>query len=251
MKIFITGVSDGVGRELTKQLVRKGDEVWGVARRAELLLELQKELGAKKFHFSAGDVSIEKFVRETIAEMEGNNFLPDVVVLNAAVFSADAEPQYRHELFVQACETNVFGALIWANHFLADFLKRGSGKFIAVSSLAAFRPSQRSISLSAGKAALSMAFRGLRLRYGKDGIDFSNIYFGPIATKMLPSWSKADSQPRYFFVLSKEEAAQDIIKIMRRKADDYWFPFFTALIFRASLLIPDKFFSAITDYLKK
>jgi len=47
-RVLITGVSSGIGRELTKQLVVEGDSVWGVARRKELLINLKKELkGAK------------------------------------------------------------------------------------------------------------------------------------------------------------------------------------------------------------
>ena len=133
---------------------------------------------------------------------------------------------------------------------MEEFLKRGSGKFIAISSVAAFCPNPKYLSFSPSKAALSMAFRGLRLRYKKENIGFSNIYFGSIATSLVPSWTSSN-KPRYNFVLSKEEAAKKIIKVINGKAGDYWFPFFTALIFRLSLFVPDWFYAKITKYLKR
>ena len=107
MKVFITGASDGIGRELAKQLVRQGHEVWGIARRAELLSALQKELGKENFHFSAGDVGNEKDAENSFLEMKRAGFLPDTAVLNAAVFLKDSEPDYRHDLFIQSYQVNV------------------------------------------------------------------------------------------------------------------------------------------------
>lgn len=250
MRIFITGASDGIGKALAKQLTADGHLVWGVARRKELLERLQSEIGADKFLFSVCDVGNEEESKSVLREMRQKDFLPEVAVLNAAAFLSDTDSYYNHSLLVKAFRVNVFGALFWVEAFLPDFLKRGSGKFIAISSVAAYRPNPKSISLSASKAALSMAFRGLRLRYQKDNIGFSNVYFGPIATNLVPAWSSAGGQPRYFFVLSPEKAAKKIIKVLNGKAGDYWFPFFTTFIFRLVLLMPDRVFAAITQYLK-
>ena len=52
MKIFITGISSGIGKALAKRLVVAGHIVWGVARRKELLDQMQSELGADKLLIS-------------------------------------------------------------------------------------------------------------------------------------------------------------------------------------------------------
>lgn len=250
MRILITGASDGIGRALAKQLSADGHLVWGVARRKELLERLQSEIGADKFLFSTCDVGNEDQSKSVLKEMKQKDFLPEVVVLNAAAFLNDADPQYNHSLLVKTFQVNVFGALFWIEAFLPDFLKRGSGKFIAISSVAAYRPNPKSISLSASKAALSMAFRGLRLRYKKENVGFSNVYLGPVATGLVPVWSSAGGKPRYPFVLTREKAAEKIAGILNKKAGDYWVPFFTTLIFRLSLFLPDWVFSAAMRYLK-
>ena len=45
----ITGASSGMGRELVKQIAKKErfDEIWVIARRAEALESLKKEVKAK------------------------------------------------------------------------------------------------------------------------------------------------------------------------------------------------------------
>ena len=41
MKVFITGVSAGIGKMLAINLIKAGHEVWGIARRREALEELK------------------------------------------------------------------------------------------------------------------------------------------------------------------------------------------------------------------
>lgn len=232
MKIFITGVSDGIGEELARQLINAGHVVWGVARREELLKKIQSELGADKFLFSKCDVSNGDDVENTAKLMRSAGFIPDSVVLNAAVFYPDADSPYKQSVFKQAMEVNVNGSLIWIDKFLGDFLKRGSGSFIAISSVSAYLPNINSISYSAGKAALSMAFKIFRTRYQKEGVNFTTIYFGPVATKLIPLWSSEIRGLKNLFIISREEAAVKILKVINSAAGDYWFPFFTTLFFR-------------------
>mgnify|MGYP001610667280 FL=1 len=241
MKVFITGVSSGVGEALARQLVKAGHLVWGIARRDELLKKMQSELGVDKFLFSKCDISNEDDINRTVEMMKMAGFLPEIVILNAAIFSRDTDPQYQYPLFKEAMAVNIFGSLTWVDKFIPDFLKRGSGSFIAISSISAHLHDAESISYPASKAAISMAFRGLRMRYRKNGIKFSTVHFGPIATKLVPSWSSENGLPRYPFVISSKKAAEKILKVINKKSGDYWFPFFTTLFFRA-LSIPGDIF---------
>lgn len=251
MKVFITGASDGIGKELAKQLAADGHQVWGIARRRELLEKLQSDIGAEKFYFSVCDVGNEAESQLILKKMKEKGFLPDAVILNAAAFLSDADPQYDHSLLVRAFRVNVFGALFWVGAFLPDFLKRGSGKFIAVSSVAAFRPNPKSISLSASKSALSMTFRSLRLRYAVSPVSFQTVYLGPVATAIAPEWQSTSGSPRYPFVMAAAEAAAAVKKAVLRSRADYWVPFFTTLAFRLALFLPDKFFVLASRYFKK
>ena len=91
MKKFITGISSGIGKLLTEKLVMAGHEVWGVARRKELLSEIQKAFGAEKLRVSVCDLSRVDEMKAVAQKMRDAKFIPDVVVLNAGVYVKDAE----------------------------------------------------------------------------------------------------------------------------------------------------------------
>lgn len=245
MNIFITGVSKGIGRELVRQLVKKGHTVWGIARRGDLLLTLEKEVGKARFFFTVCDVGDESEVVETIQVMKKRAFTPDVIILNSAVYAKDVILHYNRQLVMNTFMINLFGALTWVEKF-----KRGH--FIAISSTSAFRPDPNSVALPASKAALSMAFRSLRIRYSGEKIIFSTIHFGPVATTISPNYVSRSGGPKYPFVFSAFQAAQAIQKVIaERKAKDYFFPFFTTLVFRLTFFFPDTLFAKVSRFLKK
>lgn len=254
MNIFITGVSSGVGRALAGQLIREGHSVWGVARRRELLEGLQTEVASDNFFFSVCDVANYDDVRRACAHMSQNHFFPDVVVLNAALFETDMAPHFSSKAFERVMQTNVFGALAWVDAFIEEFFRRGHGQFIAISSIAAFRPDPLRIAYPASKAALAMAFRGLRARYQTSKICFTTIFFGPLATPMSVHVRRDESgriMGKSFLVGSPEDAACTIIRAMKEKKTRYFFPFWGTILFRATRFLPDRAFIFLSRKFKK
>ncbi|TSC74947.1 MAG: oxidoreductase, short chain dehydrogenase [Parcubacteria group bacterium Gr01-1014_44] len=242
-KVFITGISSGIGRALATKLVDAGLEVWGLARRKNALEELQKNLG-DKLTISICDITNSGEMEKLATEMRQRNFWPDVVVLNAAVQPQDVQDSFHFDNARQAFRTNLEGSLFWISEFLPDFLKKRQGLFIAISSTSAHRPSKNFIAYPSSKAALSMAFRGLRLNFKKSGVGFSTIHFGPIATKM---WQGKVN----FLVPSANQAAQFIISTFHKTPSSYFFPFLSTSMLRITKFLPDKLFNFISSLLKK
>lgn len=235
MKILITGASSGVGRALAKELTRQGHLVWGVARNREKLTDLQMTIGPDRFFWSVCDVSAREQIAEALAEMEKNNFLPDAVILNAAVFPKDTEPEFKRDAFDEAFAINFYGAVNFIDAFLPKFITRGSGQFLAVGSTSAFRPSPRGVAYSATKAALALAMRGFDVAYRKKGIAFKTIYLGPIATEM---WEGGKN----FLVASPEATAIFLGRALGRAKRESYFPLLSTTIFRLASFIPDNIF---------
>ena len=236
MKILITGASSGIGRELAKQLVKDGHAVWGVARRENLLNDLKKELG-DLFFYTAGDVSMENEALKIAEEMKRNNFSPDIVFLAAGVYLDRINKEFDYEIFRKTIDINLYGSLNFVQAFLPAFLERGAGQFIALSSVAALKPTFRSISYPPSKAALGIAFRGFDLIYRNKNIIFSTIYLGPVATEI---WNARKS----FIVASKKYTASAIKKVMRTNKSVYYIPFWSTLISRSGFL-PDSWYAAL------
>jgi len=248
MKIFITGISSGIGKALAKKLVAQGHTVWGVARRKELLEKLQGELGADKLLISECDLKSIDEMKAVAVSMREQNFIPDIIVLNAGVYvvdvAEDSPLQFSLTSFKKNFQINLDGAMFWVAEFLPDFLERNKGTFVAISSTSAYRPGKTSVGYPATKAALSMAFRGLRLNYADSGIKFSTIHFGPIRTRM---WAGSKS----FLIPKASKAADFIIKVFEKKSGSYFFPFISTTLMRLSLFFPDSFFTKTSSFLKK
>lgn len=250
MKIFITGISSGIGRTLCKGLINSGHMVWGIARRGDLLGKLKEDLNSNNFFYSICDTANETEAKKVAKEMEKVNFLPEVVVLNAAVEKKDSPEEYQNKITREAFDVNFFGALIWVEIFIDKFLKRGSGKFIAISSLFAKRPDIDSASYCSSKSALSMAFRSFYLHYRLKNIIFSNIYFGPVDTNISSSYKNTGFK-KPFFIISPETAAGYIVKTIKSKKSSYYFPFLVALPIRLISFLPDLAFYKLTRFFRR
>lgn len=234
MNVFITGISSGVGRELARQLLFDGHAVWGIARRGEELASFAAEMATERLRTTVCDVQDHDVARAVVQTMRDTGWLPDVVVLNAGIYVSDVHDTFDFDAHRTSFGVNLDGALFWVAEFLSDFLARGSGTFIAISSTAAFRPSG-SASYSASKSALSMAFRQLRLSFTDRGVVFSTVHFGPIATRLWPG-------RRLFLVPSPAHAAAFVRQVCGRRAGSYFYPRLTTTLLRLSAFIPDRAF---------
>ncbi len=236
MKIFITGVSAGIGRTLTKKLIQSEHEVWGIARKQKALDELKTELLSKHLCLSSCDVENLAEMHYVAKQMREKDFIPDIIVLNAAVNLQNPVQIFDFELYQKSFNINLHGALFWISEFLPDFLERKSGQFIAISSTSAFRHGYGGISYSASKAALSLTFRRLRIHFAKTGLQFSTVYFGPVDTKL---W-RGPKIP--IIIPSVDRAADYIIKTFQRNGGEFYFPFFTTFLSRLSIFFPESLF---------
>lgn len=234
MNVFITGISSGVGRALAQQLLGAGHEVWGIARRGDLLELFVAKMATERLRTSVCDVQDHDAARATVQMMRETEWLPDVVVLNAGMYVSDVHGAFDFDAHRTSFGVNLDGALFWVAEFLPDFLARGAGTFIAISSTAALRPSG-SASYSASKAALSMAFRQFRLSFANRGVVFSTVHFGPIDTRL---WRGR----RLFLVPSPERAAAFVMRMFDRRGGSFFFPRITTTVLRLGALVPDGVF---------
>lgn len=251
MNVLITGASSGIGRALAITLIHAGHHVWGLARRSELLAALSADLG-ERFHRTVADVREPKTVDAAVSQMRAAGFLPDAVVLSAGAFAEDLEPEYHYDTVQRVLQTNVDGALLLVDRLLPDFRRRRYGQFIAISSVSAYRPDATSVAYSASKAALSMAFRCLRLRYRGSGVRFKTIHFGPVATAISPRYSRDTGlQKKYWFVLTPEQAAHGIMRAIASSRAVFYIPFFITAVFRLLRILPDRLFFTLTERLRR
>lgn len=250
MRVFISGVSSGIGIDLVRQLIAAGHEVWGIARREEKLQALATELDSSNFYYSSCDTADEAACGRVCAQMQERDFLPDIVVMNAAIDLEEGMPALGFEPTARMMRTNVDGSFFWVTAFIQPFLERGHGQFIGVSSLFAHWPDGASVGYSASKAALSMLLRGLRIRYAGTGLKFKLLYLGPVDTPINPRF--ADEEPSSSFVVASAPAtAKYIIGMMTSRRQNFYFPLYIFVIFTFLRWLPDRVFEFLTSPFKR
>jgi NAD(P)-dependent dehydrogenase (short-subunit alcohol dehydrogenase family) len=169
MRVFITGVSSGIGFELAKLYLEKGDEVVGVSRR-------EVELPIKHFK-----LDISNF-RE-VAKLENlGNF--DLAILNAGILNRiDSLSKTTFEEIEEVMKVNV-----WANKEIIDRID--AKQIVAISSGASVNGNKGWGSYSLSKATLNMLIK----LYATEKVDthFTSLAPGVIETPMLNSVLDSD-----------------------------------------------------------
>jgi short-subunit dehydrogenase len=250
VRIFVTGVSSGIGRELAKSLIRNGHHVRGIARRTEALEALAKEINNPAFSYDSCDIADVTATASLADKMAAQNYVPDVVILNAAVDLEDDYPDLNFAQSARMMRTNFDGAYYWITVFIKPFLRRNSGQFIAISSLFAHWPDTRSVTYSSSKAALSMVIRGLRSRYARSRLQFKLLHLGPVDTPINPRFAQQDSSDS-MIVASAPATAEYIAKIMNSKRQNFYFPLYILIVFTFLRWLPDKWFEFLTSPFKR
>ena len=251
MRVFITGVSSGIGKTLARQLVEAGHEVWGVARREQRLEQFRQELNSSKFQYSVCDVKDQETVLKTRQDMANSGFLPSTFILNAAVDIEEPLPHLSTEIARETLRTNLEGALIWVDLFIDDCLDKGNCQFVAISSLFAHWPDTSSVAYAASKAGLSMAFRSLRLRYRKHGVLFKVVYLGPVDTEINPRFAKERSGKAPLWITSTEDASRFIIKCASNTGHMFYYPWYVSVLIKFFGWLPDRLFETLTGSFKR
>ncbi|NGX48593.1 MAG: putative oxidoreductase [Candidatus Anoxychlamydiales bacterium] len=205
IKAIIIGASSGIGCELAKILARNGYEVGLVARRIDLLLSLQKEIKGKTYLKQIDISNPSKAIPEIeslILEM-GNI---DLVVLNAGVGFINSELDWKKDK--ETIDVNVSGFCSIANVFMKNFLLKGKGHLVGISSIAALRGSGV---YSASKAFVSNYLEGLRHKAVKEKKQI-------IVTDIKPGFVDTDmAKGKVFWMTPAKKCAELIYKVIQKK----------------------------------
>lgn len=237
-KYLITGVSSGIGKSLTKELIRQGNTVWGIARRENFLLNLKEELQSDHFVYSVADQGKESDWRLISRLFQKKKFIPQIIIFNAAISENDLNNQIKLKSLEKMFRVNFFGIMKGINTLLP--IIKPKAQIIAISTFSALKGSgTEGIGYPSSKSALSIAFESLYQRYKKRDITFKTIFFGPVNSGMSPFKRNAP------FILSETSAVRSIINAVKGNDVQYYYPKTIFFIFRLIKLLPSSIYFKI------
>jgi short-subunit dehydrogenase len=172
-RVILTGASSGIGRALAKQLVGEGARVLAVARRAEKLDELARELAGApgQIDVLAGDVTAADF-RHAIIERVGGLFGGlDLLVNNAGSGAMGRFAEATPDRLRQVMEVNFFAPAELIRMALPLLQAGNRPMAVNVSSVLGHRGVPNSAEYCASKFAMQGLSESLRAELASAGIE--------------------------------------------------------------------------------
>lgn len=183
MNVVVTGANRGIGLELVRQLLARGDQVEAACRRPADAREL-RATGAR---LHAVDVADGASVAAFAAALDDTPV--DLVINNAGVFGDMRQrlADFNYEAATQTFEVNALGALR-VSQALLPHLRRGTGKKLAYISSVLGSISNTTapdhLAYRVSKAALNMIARSIAFELRDDQILSIVVHPGWVRTAM-------------------------------------------------------------------
>jgi short-subunit dehydrogenase len=218
-RIWIIGCSFGIGRALAEQLAREGARLVLSARNKDKLAELAGILPGGPHLPVAVDVTQEPSVTSAWGDIVKAWGGIDILIYNAGVYDPMSATRFDLGRVEEMVDVNFRGALRALDAVLPGFLTRREGHVVLVGSVAAYRGLPNAIGYGASKAALMHLAENLRLDLRQAGIKVQVVSPGFVKTRL----TEKNSFPMPF-ILTPEEAANRIVRGMKRNGFDIHFP---------------------------
>ena len=179
MRALITGASSGIGRDIAKELSKKGYDLVLVARDLEKLNELKLELET-----SSEVVSMDVSKPENCKELHDKYIDIDILVNNAGFGDCGYFDKTDLEKELQMINTNIVGYHVLTKLYLQDMKKKNRGKILNVASIAGFMPGPLRATYYSTKAYVVRLSEAIReeLKKEKSNVQISILCPGPVDT---------------------------------------------------------------------
>jgi short-subunit dehydrogenase len=233
LKVFITGASSGIGMALAKQYAAKGAKLGLVARRAELLQELQNQLSCQCAIYPL-DVRDAAALHQAAEDFVHRFGVPDIVIANAGVSAGTlTENQDDNATFQAIFAINVFGVMQTFQPFIPAMKHAGGGQLVGIASVAGVRGLPGASAYSASKSACITYLESLRVELADSNIAVTTIAPGYIRTPMTDI--NRYSMP---FLMEVDIAAKKFVRAIQAKKRFVVIPWQMGLLARFMRFIP-------------
>lgn len=186
--IFITGGSRGIGKAIVEKFALGGFNVAFTYNKnkelAEKLIASLKEKNPDVIAFQA-DINDFNRAKEIIKEVKSMFGQIDILVNNAGIKIDKSFLMMTQDDWRSVLATNLDGVFNYTKAVIFDFLKRGSGNIINMSSISGIIGLPGQVNYSTSKAGIIGFTKSLAKEVAKQGVRVNVVCPGFIETEML------------------------------------------------------------------
>ncbi|MBT4753150.1 MAG: SDR family NAD(P)-dependent oxidoreductase [Candidatus Marinimicrobia bacterium] len=237
-KVFITGVSSGIGKALALAYAKQGFTIGLTARREEILHEVAlavKELGGTPlvYQLDVQDAQKCKSVAEQFMEDAGGI---DIAIANAGIGGDDGLFSGDSNQINTILNTNILGVTNTLMPFIPTLKAQKSGAVVCISSVASFMPVPFHGGYAGSKIAIRMIFDSWRSTLEKYNIKTVSICPGFIDTPLVTGAA------RRFPMKSANDAADRFVEVIDAGYTTYIYPWPYRIFIWLVRITPGKFY---------
>lgn len=185
MYALVTGASRGIGKSITKSLLKEDGRVIGTARSSDFPAEFTKHSSFEGIYVDLSDPRAIESKLKTIFERSD---FPNVLVNNAGIFQ-DCDFAEDDEAWIenwdQTMQVNLRAPALLSKWAINRWTKEDGGLLINIASRAAYRgDTQEYASYAASKGGLVAMTKSIARDFGQDDISAYSVAPGFIKTDM-------------------------------------------------------------------
>lgn len=240
--VVVTGGSSGIGKEIARQLLRRGDRVVIVADREEKLHDAERDLRAVSPN--VWSVVCDIASPESVAAM-GDAVLarfgcPDVLVNNAGFATYELFAQTAPEGIERLASVNFLGHLRVTRAFIRPMIDRRRGTIVNIASIAGRVPLAPSGVYSAAKHGMVAWSETLRHEIRRFGLRVVVVCPGRVPTAFFdhPTFQARKAGPETKHVITAAQVARVTLRAIDRGQFMVYLPSYYGLGVWLSQLVP-------------
>jgi NAD(P)-dependent dehydrogenase (short-subunit alcohol dehydrogenase family) len=212
--VIVTGASSGIGKEIARYFLAKGDKVVINSSTGEKLESVYRELGAgENLAMVAGNVSDKSTGEKLVATAMDQFGSVDVLINNAGIFDTKPFLEVDEAYLDKFLNTNLKGTYFTTQAVIPQMLKQHEGVIINIGTPLVNRGfgGVPITAQMASKGAVNALTIQLATEFGKDNIRVNTVAPGTIRT---PMHGEAADQSASLHLLNRVGEVEDIAEMV-------------------------------------
>ena len=241
-KILILGANSAIAHETAKIWAKEGKKLFLVARNAERLESVRKDLevrGADIVDALACDLNLTGEHAAIVEQAEQKLGGMDGVLIAFGSLGDQKACEKNYQKALEEIKSNFLSPVSLLTHLGNLFQEKKTGTLVVISSVAGDRGRQSNYVYGASKGALSLFLQGLRNRLFPSNVQVITVKPGFVATPMTAHLTQGA------LFVSPAIIAKGIIKSIRKKRDVVYLPWFWWGIMAVIKSIPEFLFKRL------
>jgi short-subunit dehydrogenase len=225
--VLVVGASSGIGAQVARDIAGHGNRIVIVARRAAELAAVADEVraaGSPCLDIVA-DALDPVAAAEAVARAVAEYASIDVALLNAGQGPDMSMAEVGVEDVTRIMALNYNVTVNYLVPLIAQMRRQRSGLIASTNSLAGLMGIPRQGPYSAAKAAVRILIDAARIELAPEGIRFTSIYPGFVATERV----NADGLPKPLQI-SERAAARHVVRALEREPANLCFPWTMSMV---------------------